>query len=112
MADVDDDRIDTWKSLRVLDSIYNSILGRPGSLPTPVEPRLRSSSKPYGMLDNSRRIALQATFDLCPFMDELEEKHCIQDTSSAEDFLQRLQQWSKALPRKMRIGNVYLHYGI
>ena len=43
-------------------------------------------------------------FNLCPFMDELEAKHCIQDTPSSESFLQRLQQWSKALPPEMRQG--------
>jgi hypothetical protein len=37
-------------------------------------------------------------------MDELEEKHCIQDTPSTENFLQRLQQWSKALPQELRQG--------
>ncbi len=57
-----------------------------------------------GCLDSPRQVALQATFDLCPFMDELEEKHCIQDTPSTENFLQRLQQWSKALPQELRQG--------
>jgi hypothetical protein len=35
-------------------------------------------------------------------MDELEQKHCIQDTPSTENFLQRLQQWSKTLPQELR----------
>jgi hypothetical protein len=35
-------------------------------------------------------------------MDELEQKHCIQDVSSTENFLQRLQQWSKTLPQELR----------
>jgi hypothetical protein len=43
-------------------------------------------------------------FDLCPFMDELEAKHCIQDTPAIESFLQRLQQWSKGLPPEIRQG--------
>lgn len=96
-------RISTWKSLRVLDTIYNSILGRTGSLPGAFdEPRLRRISLSCGDHDGSRQLALGAAFDLCPFMDELEQKHCIQDTSAAEGFLQRLQQWSKALPQELR----------
>lgn len=98
-------RISTWKSLRVLDTIYDSILGRTGSLPAAAnEARLRRISQTSGSLEDPRQIALQATFDLCPFMDELEEKHCIQDTPATETFLQRLQQWSKALPPELRQG--------
>ena len=47
-------------------------------------------------------MALQATFDICPFMDELEHKEYNHDTTSTEKFLQRLQQWSKALPQELR----------
>lgn len=98
-------RVSTWKSLRVLDTIYDSILGRTGSLPAAVdEARLRRISQANVSLDSPRQVALQATFDLCPFMDELEEKHCTQDTSATELFLQRLQQWSKALPQELRQG--------
>lgn len=47
-------------------------------------------------------MALQAAFDICPFLDELERKGCKQDMASAENFLQRLQKWSKALPEELR----------
>ena len=96
-------RISMWKSLRVLDTIYDSILGRPGSLPTAIsEHRLRHISHACESLESPREIALQAIFDLCPLMDELEKKDCIQDVSSTENFLQRLQQWSKTLPEELR----------
>lgn len=49
-----------------------------------------------------REMAIQATFDACPFLDELESKNCKLDMASAESFLQRLQKWSKALPPELR----------
>lgn len=52
-----------------------------------------------------RALALESIFKLCPFMDELETTVCKQDAATAEDFLQRLQQWSKALPAEIRTGN-------
>ena len=96
-------RINAWKSLRVLDTIYDSILGRSGSLPAAInEHRLKRISQACGNLESPREVALQAIFDLCPLMDELEQKHCIQDVSSTENFLQRLQNWSKTLPQELR----------
>lgn len=59
---------------------------------------LRSSKVDEG----AREMSLQAIFDMCPFMDELERKVCRQDMASAENFLQRLQKWSKALPEELR----------
>lgn len=89
----------------MLDTIYNSILGRPGSLPaTADDPSFERISQACGNVDSPRQTALQAAYDLCPFLDELEAKHCIQDTPATENFLQRLQQWSKALPPEMRQG--------
>lgn len=49
-----------------------------------------------------RERAVQAAFDLCPFMDELERKGPIVDPLFTEDFLKRLQLWSKALPHELR----------
>ena len=95
--------MNTWKSLRVLDTIYDSILGRSGSLPAGMdEHQLRRVGQASGYSIGPRQTALQATYDVCPFLDELEQKHCIQSISATEDFLQRLQQWSKALPAELR----------
>ena len=96
-------RLSTWKSLRVLDTIVNSILGRADGLPgIHHDPRLRRVGQTCSSSDHAREIALQATFDICPLMDELEQKKCNQDTTSSEAFLQSLQHWSKALPQELR----------
>ena len=97
----------TWKSLRVLDTIVNSILGRSSGLPGMLHPdkRLDSLRSPSGEIrQDTRQTAVQAIFSICPFMDELERKVCRQDMASTENFLQRLQKWSKALPEELRTG--------
>lgn len=55
-----------------------------------------------------RERAVQAAFDLCPFMDELERKGPAQDPAFTEDFLKRLQLWSKALPHELRSSTEFL----
>lgn len=66
---------------------------------------LRSPSD--NVLQDTRETAVQAIFSICPFMDELESKVCRQDMASTENFLQRLQKWSKALPEELRTGTDY-----
>lgn len=88
----------------MLDTIVNSILGRAGGLPAlnqDLRPR-RLSHQIYDTAESGREKAIQAIFDICPFMDELEQKECNQDTASTEGFLHRLQEWSKALPQELR----------
>lgn len=53
-----------------------------------------------------RGLGLQSIFEICPFMDELETTICKQDAEAAENFLQRLQKWSKALPKEIRTTDV------
>ena len=87
----------------MLDSIVNSILGRNSGLPgVQHDTRLKEVGQSCHEQNSGREISLQATFDLCPFLDELERKESHQDTSSTESLLQRLQQWSKALPPQLR----------
>ena len=95
--------INTWKSLRVLDTVVNSILGRSGGMTGVVlDSRLDEICRRYCSQDNSRGAALQSAYDICPFMDELDRKQCTENAAASERFLQRLQTWSKALPPEMR----------
>lgn len=94
-----------WRSLRILDTIVNSILGRSGgSSGMQFDSRLDSlwSTIAHARSHFIREKAVQAAFDLCPFMDELEKKGPVQDPAFTEDFLKRLQSWSKALPHGLR----------
>lgn len=98
-------RLNTWKSLRVLDSTVNSILGRSGTLSsTQYDARLNDIIVP-DKVDSVREMALQSIFDICPFLEELESKNCNLDVVSTEAFLQRLQKWSHSLPKVLRTSN-------
>lgn len=84
--------------------IVNSILGRySGSPSSRQEERfLHTLSQSIGGASGIRSAAMQATFDICPFMDELERSGGSRSKESAENFLERLQGWSKALPQELR----------
>ena len=85
----------------------NSILGRSSGLPGILQPDSRLddvSSCSQDVDETARGRALQAIFNICPYLDELEQKNCRQDVTAAENFLQRLQRWSKSLPGDLRSG--------
>lgn len=84
--------------------IVNAILGRySGSPSSRQEERfLHTLSQSIGDTSSIRSMAIQATFDICPFMDELERSGGSRSKESAENFLERLQGWSKALPQDLR----------
>lgn len=49
-----------------------------------------------------RERAIQAAYDLCPLMDELERRIHGLDPAFVEDYLERLRSWSKSLPHELR----------
>lgn len=96
-----DTRIQTWKSLRNLDLIVTSILGRAGgpSVMGAVETELDKGSS------TGRQRALDATYRVCTIIDDLQQefnKGGITDLGSAEDYLQRLRNWSQSVPPELR----------
>lgn len=98
-------RLKAWRSLRILDTIVNTILGRSGGtsgmqFDTRLDSLWSTIANPNSNFIRER--AVQAAFDLCPFMDELERKSPVQDPAFVEDFLKRLQLWSKSLPHELR----------
>lgn len=100
-------RLRTAKSLRVLDVVCSSILGRRSS----VMP-LRSASNghagdtsSHGQTINYRALALGATYELCAVIDTAVTQSSNGgglDTVSAQGFLQTLRQRSQSLPAALR----------
>jgi hypothetical protein len=87
----------------VIDAIVNSILGRSGSLGIiQNDAVLKRMSGNIEQVPYAQATALEASFDVCPFTDELEQKLYTQDLGSTEKFLYRLRKWSKALPQELR----------
>lgn len=95
-----DTRISTWMSLRNLDLIVTSILGRAGgSAITSGTTELAKGAQ------TSRRRTLDATYRVCAVIDDLQQefsKGGIADLASAEDYLQRLRNWSQSVPPELR----------
>ncbi|KAL1852096.1 hypothetical protein Daus18300_012308 [Diaporthe australafricana] len=101
-----DCRLRVAKSIRVFDIICSSILGRRGSAPS-----LRSVDVTAGDIEQEpstsshRALALRATYESCSILETVVGKFAddgVLDSSSAEHFLQLLQEWSQALPVSLR----------
>lgn len=94
------------KSIRVFDIICSSILGRRGSASS-----LRSVDVTSGDIEQEnnischRALALRATYESCSILETVVGKFAddgVLDSSSAEHFLQLLQEWSQVLPVSLR----------
>lgn len=94
------------KSIRVFDIICSSILGRRGSASS-----LRSEDVTSGDINQEqnischRALALRANYESCSILETVVGKFAddgVLDSSSAEHFLQLLQEWSQALPVSLR----------
>lgn len=94
------------KSIRVFDIICSSILGRRGSASS-----LRSVDVTSGDVGQEhhischRALALRATYESCSILETVVGKFAddgVLEPSSAEHFLQLLQEWSQALPVSLR----------
>jgi hypothetical protein len=100
-----DTRVRIWRSLRNLDLIVTSILGRsggPGAL-NGVETELDNNNNTT--TKTSRRRALDATYRVCAIIDDLQQEFAkggISDLKAAEDYLQRLRNWSQSVPPELR----------
>ena len=94
------------KSIRVFDIICSSILGRRGSASS-----LRSDDVTSGDIEQEqhtsshRALALRATYESCSILEAVVSKFAddgVLESSSAEHYLQLLQEWSQALPISLR----------
>ncbi|KAF2757414.1 hypothetical protein EJ05DRAFT_453212 [Pseudovirgaria hyperparasitica] len=98
------ERLRTWKSLCVLDTIVSSILGRPGNFSSVWHDDLESSS------DNDRdsrssSLAIDATYEMSCLVDSMESRLWSSksvECQPAEDFLHELRKWSQKLPPELR----------
>ncbi|KAL2287150.1 hypothetical protein FJTKL_06150 [Diaporthe vaccinii] len=101
-----DSRLRVAKSIRVFDIICSSILGRRGSASS-----LRSVDVTSGDIEQEdnischRALALRATYESCSILETVVGKFAddgVLESSSAEHFLQLLQEWSQVLPVSLR----------
>ncbi|KAJ0104034.1 hypothetical protein J7T55_009699 [Diaporthe amygdali] len=101
-----DSRLRVAKSIRVFDIICSSILGRRGSAPS-----LRCVDVTSGDIEQEhsvschRALALRATYESCSILETVVGKFADDgalESSSAEHFLQLLQEWSQVLPVSLR----------
>ncbi|OAL23608.1 hypothetical protein AYO22_06185 [Fonsecaea multimorphosa] len=97
-------RLRTLKSLRVLDVIYCSILGRPYSTGA-----IRTDHIALNNADTQaispREPTLNASFQACTIIAEITQNLDCDGSiglNAAEEFLRRLQEWSASLPDDMR----------
>ncbi|KAH8201758.1 hypothetical protein TruAng_004110 [Truncatella angustata] len=97
-------RIRTGKSIRALDLVCSSILGRPGSTMS-----LRSddvfASDLIPESSGHRAVALSATYEASTVLESIVHKAAKDsnmDVIAAEHFLQMLREWSQALPPLLR----------
>ncbi|KPI45037.1 uncharacterized protein AB675_2707 [Cyphellophora attinorum] len=95
-----DTRLRAWKSLRNLDLIVCSLLGRAaGSFAQP-ELDLEENEE-----QRVCKQTLDATFRVCTIIDDLQQdfaKGGVTDLALAEDYLQRLRAWSQGVPPELR----------
>ncbi|KAK8189936.1 uncharacterized protein BKA78DRAFT_296209 [Phyllosticta capitalensis] len=95
---IQSDRLRAWKSLRVLELIVNTILGRPCAMPVMELVSIDSSQ-------GSGKVSLDATFEACCTIDrvarDLGSGRGL-NPASAEQYLQQLEEWSNCLPNGLR----------
>ncbi|KAB8239694.1 uncharacterized protein BDW43DRAFT_258899 [Aspergillus alliaceus] len=97
-------RLRIGKSIRVLDLVSSSILGRPGSTSS-----LRTNDVYANDLDqdaNHRTLAINAAYEASSVLEAIVQRLAEGekfDTNSADHFLQIWHEWSQALPDKLRL---------
>ncbi|KAI1840971.1 hypothetical protein JX266_012831 [Neoarthrinium moseri] len=99
-----DMRLRTGKSIRALDLVCSSILGRPGStLSLRADDVYASDLNPE--TTGHRAVALSATYEASTVLETIVHKAAHDsnmDADTAENFLQMLREWSQALPPVLR----------
>ncbi|KIX00330.1 uncharacterized protein Z518_10469 [Rhinocladiella mackenziei CBS 650.93] len=98
-------RLRTLKSLRIMDVVSHSILGRPYSTPA-IRIDSASFSSMHIHVGKPRDLALNASFGASSVIAEIIQRldsanSCI-EPAAAERFLRRLQDWSSSLPSDIR----------
>ncbi|KAK4073215.1 transcriptional regulator family: Fungal Specific TF [Trichoderma aggressivum f. europaeum] len=102
-ADIRTVRVQIWKSLRVLDLICNSILGRPSGTQD-IQPEAQEARGKTELLAHTS-MTLDAMFESCSVVELIAQKinrDGILDISTAEEFLQKLRGWAQGLPPTLR----------
>ncbi|KAE8152644.1 hypothetical protein BDV25DRAFT_60121 [Aspergillus avenaceus] len=91
------------KSIRVLDLVSSSILGRPGSTSSlrTDDSRIEEIEKEAGHRAISLNAAYEASSVLEATIQKLAEGHKL-DSACADQFLQMWSEWSQALPEQLR----------
>ncbi|KAH8645467.1 hypothetical protein BX600DRAFT_478165 [Xylariales sp. PMI_506] len=99
-----DMRLRTGKSIRALDLVCSSILGRPGStLSLRADDIYASDLNPEST--GHRAVALSATYEAATVLESIVHQAAQDsnmDAKTAETFLQMLREWSQALPPVLR----------
>lgn len=113
-------RLRCWQSLRVLDTLVNSLLGRAGStLSTrPDIDRIDVSAlaisrqgmdvdedEAHTCQEPPRKMAIDASYEVCRLIDEVDAELFKSNkvaVGPSEDNLQRLRQWGQQLPPELR----------
>jgi len=91
-------------SLRVLDLLCSSILGRPSSTPS-IQRDEYETELSSGELMDIRTLALSANYESSSILDTIVQKFAVSSSleiDAAENFLQMLREWSQALPDTLR----------
>ncbi|KAE8355619.1 hypothetical protein BDV28DRAFT_128549 [Aspergillus coremiiformis] len=97
-------RLRIGKSIRVLDLVSSSILGRPGSTSSLRTDDIRAED--LDQRTSHRTVALNAAYEASSVLEAIVEKLAEGeklDTNSADHFLQIWHEWSQALPDKLRL---------
>ncbi|KAL7934758.1 hypothetical protein V8C35DRAFT_321916 [Trichoderma chlorosporum] len=96
-------RVQIWKSLRVLDLICNSLLGRPSGTQD-IQPDTQEVKGNNELLSHDS-MALDAMFESCSIVELIAQKITRDgslDIDAAEEFLQKLRGWADTLPPALR----------
>lgn len=91
-------------SLRVLDLLCSSILGRPSSTPSIQRDEYETDLSSSESMD-IRTLALSANYESSSILDTIVQKFAISSSleiEAAESYLQMLREWSQALPDALR----------
>lgn len=92
------------RSIRVLDSVCSSILGRPCETP-PLRADIPLTDLALAPSNNHRSVALIASYKSTAILESIIQSSNNEDglsNASAEKYLQMLLEWSQALPAQLR----------
>ncbi|KAM0263903.1 hypothetical protein ACHAQJ_000938 [Trichoderma viride] len=103
-TDIRTTRVQIWKSLRVLDLICNSLLGRPSGTQD-IQPDVHDMAKRGDEEVSHTVMTLEVMFESCSIVEVIAQKITQDgalDTTITEGFLQKLRNWAQSLPPNLR----------